>query len=199
MIIVGLTGGIGSGKTTVANFFSEFDDVAIYIADAEAKKIMNSSKTIKEKLINEFGEKSFINQQLNRKYIAEIVFKDKEKLLKLNEIVHPEVKKHFQKFIKDNYKKKYIIYENAILFESKSNLFCDMIITVFADLNTKIQRVILRDSTTKKEVLDRMKNQWKDDKKILLSNYVICNENLDETKSQVNKIHNILTVKQNVI
>jgi dephospho-CoA kinase len=101
---------------------------------------------------------------------------------------------HFQEFVKKNHQKDYVIYENAILFESKSNLFSDIIITVYASLQTKIQRVISRDSSTKTAVLNRIKNQWKDDKKIIQSNYIICNENLDETKSQVNKIHKILTL-----
>ncbi len=195
MMIIGLTGGIGSGKTTVANFFSKFDNLAIYIADVEAKKIMNSSEIIKNSLIREFGEESFINHKLNRKYIAEIVFKDKEKLLKLNAIVHPEVRRHFKEFVKKNSNKAYVIYENAILFETKSNLICDIIITVYANLNTKIQRVIERDSSTKKEVLNRMNIQHSDDSKILQSNYIICNENLDETENQVNFIHNKLTQK----
>jgi dephospho-CoA kinase len=199
MMIVGLTGGIGSGKTTVANFFLAFSNIAIYIADVEAKKLMNSSSTIKDNLIKEFGELAFVNHELNRKYIAEIAFKDKEKLAKLNAIVHPEVKKHFKEFIKNNSNKDYILYENAILFESKSNLICDIIITVSSTMNDKIQRVVARDSSTKKEVLSRMKNQWDDEKKILKSNYVISNEELGETKSQVYKIHNILTGKsQNV-
>ena len=194
-MIIGLTGGIGSGKTTVAKFFSEFDNVVVYIADLEAKKLMNSSVIIKEKLINEFGGASFVNQKLNRKYISEIVFNDKEKLSVLNAIVHPEVKKHFQDFVELNVHKAYIIYENAILFESKSNLFCDFIITVYADVKTKIERVILRDSSTKEDVKRRMQSQWTDFKKIVQSNYIIYNENLDETKNQVNKIHNILTEK----
>ena len=195
-MIVGLTGGIGSGKTTVAKLFSKFNDVAIYIADIEAKKLMNSSEIIKKKLIKQFGESSFVNQKLNRNYISEIVFNDKEKLSILNAIVHPEVKKHFQDFIKKNIDKTYIIYENAILFENGSNLLCDYIITVYANVNTKIERVILRDSSTKEAVESRMKNQWNDSKKIVQSNYIICNENLDETKTQVNKIHNILTEKR---
>lgn len=195
-MVVGLTGGIGSGKTTVAKLFSKFNDVAIYIADIEAKKLMNSSEIIKKKLIKQFGESSFVNQKLNRNYISEIVFNDKEKLSILNTIVHPEVKKHFQDFIKKNIDKTYIIYENAILFESGSNLLCDYIITVYANVNTKIERVILRDSSTKEVVESRMKNQWNDSKKIVQSNYIICNENLEETKTQVNKIHNILTEKR---
>ena len=193
MKIVGLTGGIGSGKTTVAKFFSEFKNVAIYIADVEAKKLMNSSEIIKTKLVKVFGEESFIKGELNRTFIAEIVFKDKEKLAILNGIVHPEVRKHFQKFIENNQDKVYIIYENAILFESKSNIFCDIVITVYADLNTKINRVIARDSSTKTAVLSRMKSQWSDAKKMLQSNYIIYNEKLEDTVNQVHKIHNILT------
>jgi len=193
MEIIGLTGGIGTGKTTVANMFANFKNVAIYIADIEAKKLMNSSKIIKKKLIGTFGKKSFINNKLNRKYIAEIVFQDKEKLSILNAIVHPEVKKHFKEFVKQNQGKKYIIYENAILFETNNTAFCDKIIIVSANLDTRLNRVVLRDSSSKKEVLNRMKNQWKECKKTLQSNYIIYNENLENTKNQVNKIHNILT------
>jgi len=195
MKIIGLTGGIGSGKTTVANFFSQYKNVVIYIADIEAKKLMNSSEVIKQKIIQNFGNESFIDGRLNREHIASIVFKNKEELSKLNAIVHPEVKKHFQNFIKINNQKEYIVYENAILFESGSNLLCDLVITVFADQNTKIKRVIVRDKSAKKEVLDRMKNQSNDTKKMLQSNYIIFNNNLEKTKLQVHRIHNILTQK----
>ncbi|WP_339658396.1 dephospho-CoA kinase [uncultured Polaribacter sp.] len=194
-MIIGLTGGIGSGKTTVAKLFEAFNNVAIYIADVEAKLLMNTSKIIKEKLVNEFGEQSYINDTLHRKFISDIVFKDASKLATLNAIVHPEVKKHFKNFVENNTDKAYIIYENAILFESKSNLFCDFIITVYADINIKIKRVTLRDTVSKEEVLSRMQNQWNDEKKLLQSNYIICNENLNETKNIVNSIHNILTNK----
>lgn len=192
-MIIGLTGGIGSGKTTVAKMFLEHKNVCIYIADEEAKKLMNSSKIIQDKLIKEFGDEAFLNGNLNRKYISNIVFKDKTKLNRLNEIVHPEVKKHFNNFVKENSSKSYIIYENAILFETKSDVICDKIITVYADLETKISRVISRDSSSKIEVENRIKNQWKDQKKMLLSNYIIYNENLANTRNQVHKIHNILT------
>ncbi|PQB07181.1 dephospho-CoA kinase [Polaribacter filamentus] len=194
-MIIGLTGGIGSGKTTVTKFFSEFEGVAFYIADAEAKNLMNSSETIKEKLIIEFGESVFIDQKLNKKYISEIVFKDAEKLASLNAIVHPEVKNHFKIFVENNLDKAYIVYENAILFESKSNLVCDFIISVYADINTRIKRVTARDTSTKEDVFNRIQNQWNDDKKLLQSNYIISNEDLDETKKQVHTIHNILTEK----
>ena len=195
MKIVGLTGGIGSGKTTVAKLFAEFNNVAVYIADVEAKKLMNSSAVIKEKVELEFGKESYKNNELDRTYISDIVFKDKSKLQTLNKIVHPEVRKHFQDFIKKQTNKAFIIYEAAILFESKSNLLCDFIITVYVDLETKIERVISRDNTTKKEVLNRMKNQLNDTPKLLQSNYVIFNENIQETRLQVEKIHKILTEK----
>lgn len=195
MIIVGLTGGIGSGKTTVANFFAAHKNVAIYVADIEAKKLMNTSEIIKQKIVKSFGKDAYVDATLNRKYIADIVFKNKQKLSELNAIVHPEVKNHFQTFVKKNIQKCYIIYENAILFESKSHIHCDIIITVYADLETKINRVISRDSCTRQEVLNRMKNQWKDEKKMHLSNYIIHNNSLNETQNQVYKIHRILTQK----
>ena len=195
-MIVGLTGGIGSGKTTVVNFFKEFSNIAVYIADVEAKKIMNSSIIIKSKLIKEFGKNSYKNNILNRTFLADIVFKDKEKLKILNSIVHPEVLLHFQEFVLKNTNKNYVLYENAILLENKSNLFCDFIITVTAPLDTRVQRVILRDNSTKTSVLNRIRNQWSEEKKTIQSHYVINNSSLEKTKIQVNRIHNILTKKQ---
>lgn len=192
-MIVGLTGGIGSGKTTVAKLFAEFEDVAIYIADKEAKNLTNSSKVIKEQIIKEFGAKSYNKNGLNRKYISDLVFNDSDKLAKLNAIIHPEVRNHFKEFVNKNKNKSYIIYEAAILFESKSNQFCDKIITIFADEKTRIERIIKRDKTTEKEVRKRIQNQWSDTKKILQSNYIIKNEDLLTTKQQVLKIHNFLT------
>ena len=195
MKIVGLTGGIGSGKTTVANFFKAYNNVSIYIADVEAKKLMNTSSVIKNKVIQEFGKKAYSNNELNRTYISSIVFKDKSKLETLNKIVHPEVRKHFQDFVKSQVNKDFIIYEAAILFESKSNLLCDFIITVYVDLETKLKRITSRDNSTRTEVLNRMKNQLSDTPKLLQSNYMIFNNNLDQTKLQVEKIHKILTEK----
>ncbi|PWG04858.1 dephospho-CoA kinase [Polaribacter aquimarinus] len=194
-MIIGLTGGIGSGKTTVANLFLEFDNVAVYFADVEAKNLMNTSSTIKSKITKAFGKESYINNQLNRSFISNLVFRDKDKLQILNTIVHPEVKKHFQNFIINNQDKKYIIYENAILFESKSNLICDFIISVFVDVNTRIKRVLLRDKFTREEAKSRIKSQWLEDKKVLQSNYLITNYDISKTKNQVKRIHNILTKK----
>ena len=198
-MIVGLTGGIGSGKTTVAKLFQNFDTVAVYIADVEAKKIMNSSDVIRTKIIAAFGKSTYKENQLNRSYLASIVFNNKEKLHILNKIVHPEVKKNFQKFVQLHKKKTYVIYESAILFESKSQQQFNFVISVFLTLEERVKRVVKRDHSSKQEVLDRIEHQWKEDKKLLLSNYLIDNYSLQETEASVKEIHSILTKKKSII
>lgn len=192
-MVVGLTGGIGSGKSTVAQMFSTFNNVVIYNADAEAKKLMNTSDLIKTNLIKEFGSETYKDNLLNTKYLAGIVFNDKSKLATLNNIVHPVVYDHLKNFISKNKDKAYILYENAILFENNSNAFCDKIITVTAPISVRIERVIKRDQTTEEDVKNRIKNQWKDSKKILQSHYVINNTSLENTEEQVFNIHKKLT------
>ena len=194
-MIVGLTGGIGSGKTTVAEVFKKLDSVAVYIADVEARKIMNSSNVIRTQLLQVFGKETYKNNELNRKYLANTVFESKEKLTILNNIVHPEVKKHFLDFATRNTHKAYVLYESAILFESNSSQQCDFVISVFLDKEERIKRVLDRDKTTEKEVLSRINSQWKEDKKLLSSNYIIVNYAIQDTKKLVLKIHNILTEK----
>jgi dephospho-CoA kinase len=194
-MIVGLTGGIGSGKTTVAEVFKKLDSVAVYIADVEARKIMNSSDVIRTKLLQAFGKETYKGSELNRQYLANTVFESEEKLTILNNIVHPEVKKHFLDFATRNTHKAYVLYESAILFESNSSQQCDFVISVFLDKEERIKRVLDRDKTTEKEVLSRINSQWKEDKKLLSSNYIIVNYAIQDTKKLVLKIHNILTEK----
>ena len=194
-MIVGLTGGIGSGKTTVAEVFKKLDSVAVYIADIEARKIMNSSVVIRTQLLQAFGKETYKNNELNRQYLANTVFESEEKLTILNNIVHPEVKKHFLDFATRNADKSYVLYESAILFESNSSQQCDFIISVFLDKEERIKRVLDRDKTNKKEVLSRINSQWKEDKKLLSSNYIIFNYAIQDTEKSVLKIHNILTEK----
>lgn len=194
-MVVGITGGIGSGKSTVVERLKIMGKIAVYNADFEAKKLMNGSKVIREKLIALFGEESFTSTGLNRSFIADIVFNNKKKLRQLNSIVHPEVFNHLNSFITKNQSQDYILYENAILFENKSDEFCDYIITVIADTDKRIQRVIERDGITKQEVEKRINNQWKADKKVLLSNYIITNNCLKTIDSQIVEIHNNLTKK----
>jgi len=194
-MIVGLTGGIGSGKTTVAEVFKKLDSVAVYIADIEARKIMNSSDVIRTQLLQAFGKETYKGSELNRQYLANTVFESEEKLTILNNIVHPEVKKHFLDFATRNTHKAYVLYESAILFESNSSQQCDFVISVFLDKEERIKRVLDRDKTTEKEVLSRINSQWKEDKKLLSSNYIIVNYAIQDTKKLVLKIHNILTEK----
>lgn len=186
-MIVGLTGGIGSGKTTVLRMFEKFN-IDTYIADDEAKKLMNSSDEIKKNIIKEFGIEAYNEFGLNRRYIASIVFVDGEKLKTLNSIVHPQVALHFKNFT-NNSTTPYLIYESAILFENQGHKNCDYIITVTAPIDLRIDRILARDTTTKVDILNRMKNQLSDQEKIEKSDFVINNIVLEDTKSQVASIH----------
>ena len=187
MKIVGLTGGIGSGKTTVANMFHDLG-VPVYIADEEAKKLMASSKVIKRKLIALFGDDAYINGTLNKPFIAKTIFNDKTVLEKMNHIIHPKVGFHFKKWMLKK-STPYVIKEAAILFENGNYNQCDFIITVTAPKELKIKRLLKRDNTTKESIGAIMKNQWSDEEKIKRSNFVVVNSDLEKTREQVTKIH----------
>ncbi|MEJ6791411.1 MAG: dephospho-CoA kinase [Lacinutrix sp.] len=187
---VGLTGGIGSGKTTVARAFEALG-IPIYITDDEAKRLMNTSKVIKRKLIALFGELAYLDNKLNRLYLAKAIFNDKLLLEQMNTIVHPKVGKHFEKWRKKQ-KAPYVLKEAAILFENGSYKNFDYIITVTAPEKDRISRVIIRDNANEEKVKAIIANQWKDELKASLSDFVIVNTNLDSTKQEVLKTHNKL-------
>lgn len=192
-MIVGLTGGIGSGKSTVAGMFKDLG-VPIYMADRAGRELLEESSAVRKKVIALLGEEAYHNQRPDRAFIASVVFKDEKMLKALNRIIHPAVKKHFEAWIKvQNYP--YVIKEAAILFESGSYKDCNAIITVVAPEDVRIERTIQRDGVTEKEVRARMKYQWEDDKRIALSNYVIYNLSLNETREQVENIHHELIKK----
>jgi dephospho-CoA kinase len=193
MKVIGLTGGIGSGKTTIAKMFEALG-IPVYYADDEAKKLMNTSEKIKEKLIQTFGEESYTSGNLNRKYLADLVFHDKEKLAEINAIVHPEVDQHF-KFWVQKQNSEYVLQENAIIFENKKQDAFDAIITVSAPTEIKIDRVTTRDTTSRENVLARINNQLNDDYKIDNSTYVIYNIDLEDSKNQVKEIHQEILAK----
>ncbi|MBP1221542.1 dephospho-CoA kinase [Flavobacterium sp. 1355] len=193
--VIGLTGGIGSGKTTIANYFKELG-VPVYIADDGAKNVMQSQSII-DSIKETFGNAIFDDTILNRAKLAEIVFNDKDKLNQLNSIVHPAVKRDFEAWLLEHQNYEYVIYEAAILFESGRYKECDLIITVTAPEEVRIDRVLKRDNTTKAQVLSRMKMQWNDEKRISGSNFVINNDNLKNAKQEVVKILKILNIKQN--
>jgi dephospho-CoA kinase len=192
--IIGLTGGIGSGKTTVANYFKSYG-IPVYIADDEARKIMQSADIL-EAIKNLFGADVFENETLNREKLAKIVFNNPESLEKLNGIVHPAVKKHFEQWLLQNLQAPYVIYEAAILFESGRYKDCDIIITVTAPIESRIQRVIKRDNTTRELVLKRINAQWTDEKRISKSDFVIENIAIEPTKLEIDRILKILKIKQ---
>lgn len=187
MVVVGLTGGIGSGKTTVAKEF-EAIGIPVYIADIEAKALMLRSKIIKRKLIQLFGDQVYVNGALNKSLIAKVIFNDKEALQKMNAIIHPRVALHFKKWVQKQ-NAIYVIKEVAILFENGGNKLCDFVITVTAPKDIRIERVLSRDNTTKAKVEAIMNNQWDDARKIKFSDFVINNINLNDTQKQVQRIH----------
>lgn len=187
MRIVGLTGGIGSGKSTVARMFEELG-VPVYYSDDEAKNLMNTSDQIKEGLIAVFGEKSFEKGNLNRSYIASLVFNDEEKLKILNSIVHPEVKRNFRQWVLEQ-NASYVIQENPLIFENNSQDDFDVVITVTAPKEIRIQRVMERDGVSENQVLARVNNQLEDQLKINTSHFVITNKSLRDTKLQVERIN----------
>ena len=190
MKVIGLTGGIGSGKSTVLNFFKDLG-VATFIADVEAKKLMNNDAGLIKDITHLFGFKAYSNGILNRAFISEIVFNDSNKLAQLNALVHPKVKTHFSEFLSTT-RAEIVMYEAAILFESGSYKQCDYIITVTADFEERVHRVMQRDGVDRLAVENRIKNQLGDEVKILKSNFVIYNNSLEATKEQVKTIFEIL-------
>ena len=188
MIIVGLTGGIGSGKSTVINYFKELG-ITCYQADDEAKKLMNSDKGLIKKIKNSFGDSIYINSKLDRKKLSTIVFTDKQKLELLNSIVHPYVNRHFE-----NYRKSlediYIIKEGAIIFEIGTQNKFDKIILVRAPKEDRVKRIINRDKCNRQDAINRINNQIADNDKIDQCDFIIDNINLEEIPNKVLKIHN---------
>ena len=185
--IVGLTGGIGSGKSTAAAYFSELG-IPCYIADDRAKELMTSSMTIQQAIINKFGAESYINGNLNRPFLASIVFKDTVLLATLNAIVHPAVASDFRSWLLEQ-NSIYVIKEAAILFENGGAKLCDQVILVTAPKEIRVQRVIDRDKCTKEDVLERMSKQWSDAKKKPLADYIIENIEWKETSKQIEVLH----------
>ena len=180
---IGLTGGIGSGKTTVSTILIN-NGIPVYDSDSRAKFIMNNSFEIKKKIINYFGKESYKDDFLNKKHISQLVFNDKIALNEINSIVHPFVEKDFIKWRKMNFYK-YVIYESAIVFESGSYKNNDYNILVTSNVNERIKRVVNRDKVSEKDVMIRINNQWEDEKKILLADYIIKNDSITKINQSV--------------
>lgn len=186
-MVVGLTGGIGSGKSTIAKEFATLG-ISVFNSDEQAKALIANNAQVKERIIAAFGEEAYQNGEYNRAYIAQIVFNNPKKLAILNGIVHPALAKYFKQWTKKQ-TSPYVLKEAAILFESGSYKDCNYIITVTAPEQLRIARVMARDHCTEAQVRVRMSQQWIDAQRIALSNAVIENIDLESAKEQVKRIH----------
>lgn len=188
---IGITGGIGSGKSTICKIFHALG-YAIYDADAKAKALLIENESVKNQIIATFGKESYLaDGTYNRQYIGEIVFKDKGKLAQLNAIVHPATKSDFEDWVnikRVNYTKKCVIKEAAILFESGAYKQADFIIAVYAPKEVRIERVIARDKSKREAVLQRIANQWADSQKMHLADFSIFNDGVHALIPQVMEI-----------
>lgn len=189
MIKVGLTGGIGSGKTYIANFFSKLG-IPVYNSDDRGKYLMENNLQVKEKLINAFGTESFNSEGLNRQYLSQLVFNDKAKLNVINNIVHPAVKIDFDNWLQHNINNNYIIKEAAILIESGAYKSLDYLIVISAPTPIRINRVMKRDNMSKTEVEKRIANQMSDKERISFADFVINNDGTMLVKNQIQEINN---------
>ena len=187
MLYVGLTGGIGSGKSTVADIFKVLG-VPVFFADEEAKKIMQQDAGLVARIQKEFGPHTYTNGQLNRKVLAEIVFSDPYKLARLNAIVHPVTIAAAEAWMTVQ-TTPYVIKEAALMFEAGSSLHLNHIIGVTAPEPMRIQRVMLRDKVTRQQVLDRMNRQINESLKMKLCDFVIVNDEQRLLTEQVIRLH----------
>jgi len=187
MLKIGLTGGIGSGKTTVAKVF-EVLGIPVYYADEAAKRLMNENENLIKKLKEQFGNQTYIDGKLNRSYLSSIVFNDSEKLEILNSIVHPATIEDAARWMKQQITP-YVIKEAALIFESGSQKDLDKVIGVYASAPLRILRVIKRDNINKEEILARMDKQLDEEMKMRLCDYVIKNDEQEMVLPQVLELH----------
>ena len=187
MSIIGLTGGIGSGKTFISKIFNSNDVFVIFDSDLCAKQIMENNIDVIDMVKEKIGKKSYEDGLIQTKYISDIIFSDKKKLNELNKIVHPKVLEELKKF-KYNNLNKLIIIESAILFETGIYLQNEYNILVKAPLEDRISRVMYRDKISKVDVLKRINSQWSDSKKMDLADFVIDNIDKLETEKIVKQL-----------
>ena len=193
MLQIGITGGIGSGKTTVCKIFESLG-VPVFNADLEARAILDHDSHVKEAIRREFGKELYNNKgKLNRKAMAAIVFNNKVLLEKLNNLVHPAVGKKYESWVEKHRDQPYVIKEAAILFESGSYKQLDKVVVVSAPEEERIRRVMQRDGVTEREVRERMSRQLSEDERIARADHVIHNDGEQELLPQVKELHEIFT------
>jgi dephospho-CoA kinase len=190
MLKIGITGGIGSGKSTVCNLFKCLE-IPVFNADEAGRSLLTEDIIVIEEVKNIFGEGIIINGKPDRKKIAEIVFNDPGKLVKLNSIIHPMVRNKFNDWTSQQHTP-YVIDEAAILFETGIYKQLDFTILVVAPEQLRIKRVIQRDRVEESAIRDRMKNQWNDEEKKKIADFIIINDDMMPLLPQVMDIHNRL-------
>lgn len=195
MLKIGLTGGIGGGKSTVAKVF-EVLGMPVYYADDAAKKLMNEEGPLKQQIQKIFGATAYRNGQLDRKYVADIVFKNPDKLQLLNALVHPATINDAQKWMQRQ-RTSYAIKEAALIFESGAQQQLDYVIGVYAPTPLRIQRTMQRDGITEEEVIARINKQLDENSKMQLCDFVIVNDEEQLLIPQVVEVHKKITALTN--
>ena len=195
MLKVGLTGGIGSGKSTVARIF-EVLSIPVYYADEAAKRLMNEDEELKAQIVKLLGDGAYSGGKLDRNYIASVVFNDPVKLEKLNGLVHPATINDANRWFRQQ-TAPYAIKEAALIFESGAHDLLDFVIGVYTPAAIRIERVMQRDHLSHEEILSRMKNQLEEDSKMGLCNFVITNDEKQLVIPQVMAIHENLITQPN--
>jgi len=190
-IVVGITGGIGSGKTFVCQILESMN-YPVFYSDKEAKSILITDLEVRKQIVDLFGNDSYLkNNTLNREFLASKIFNDKELLIKINEIVHPAVRRHFNKWVTQQ-ESNIVFNEAAIIFEIGNAEHYDSVVLVKASEETKIKRIQKRDNSSLKDIEKRMNNQWSDEKKTKLADFSIDNDDNVMLLPQINEILNRL-------
>lgn len=195
MLKAGITGGIGSGKSTVCQVFETLG-IPVFYADDAAKHLMQNDEQIRQQIIALFGQEAYHNKELNRKYISKIVFNDKGKLAQLNAITHPAVIAFGEEWMKKQ-NSAYTLKEAALFFESGSNKNMDLMIGVSAPLHLRIQRTMKRDQISEAAVMERISKQMNEEEKMKSCDYIIINDDRTSVIQQVLDLHHKLTTKSN--
>jgi dephospho-CoA kinase len=188
MIKVAITGGIGTGKTTILSMFAD-KGIPVFNSDEIAREIMNTNPLLKNEIITAFGDKAYDKNKINKKYLSNVVFNNKTLLKKINSIVHPYVADEFNSWMKKQ-DSKYIIYESAIIFENQGEGFFDKIICVTAPEDDIISRVMKRNNFSKDKIKSIINRQLPNEAKIQKSDYVIENVDISKLSDRVLEIHN---------
>ncbi len=189
MLKIGITGGIGSGKSTACSFFKELG-IPVFSADDYGKEILHTNQAVRQALTKTFGEDIYNEVgELQRAKLADIVFNDKDKLAQLNAIVHPQVAIGFEEWVNNQRDVPYVLKEAAIMFESNSHKQLDQVIVVVAPAEERISRVMERDNVNREQVMERIQNQWTDEQRAEKADYILTNDTISTLKSQVHKLH----------